>query len=64
VNPSDHRHPTSLGTLDATTITRIGKDRADELMGQVGFGELALPTLSKVLWSRGCSAEGSPGSLA
>ena len=34
--------PTSLGTSDATTITLLGQDLADDLMGKVGFGELAL----------------------
>jgi citrate synthase len=32
---------TSVGTCDATSITVLGKDLADELMGQVSFGELA-----------------------
>lgn len=36
------RYPTSLGTSDASTITLLGHDLADELMGRVGFGELAL----------------------
>jgi citrate synthase len=34
--------PTSLGTSDPDTITLLGKDLAADLMGQVGFGELAL----------------------
>jgi citrate synthase len=33
--------PTSLGTSDETTITLLGQNVATELMGQVGFGELA-----------------------
>jgi len=33
--------PTSLGTSDATTITLLGHDLAADLMGEVGFGELA-----------------------
>lgn len=33
--------PTSLGTSDATSITLLGQDLAHDLMGQVGFGELA-----------------------
>jgi citrate synthase len=33
---------TSLGASDATTITLLGKDLADDVMGEVGFGELAL----------------------
>jgi citrate synthase len=35
-------YPTSLGTSDAETITLLGEDLAGSLMGQVGFGELAL----------------------
>jgi len=36
------RYPTSLGTSDARTITLLGQDLAADLMGKVGFGELAL----------------------
>jgi citrate synthase len=36
------RYPTSLGTSDADTITVLGQDLAADLMGKVGFGELAL----------------------
>jgi citrate synthase len=36
------RFPTSLGTSDADSITLLGRDLAAELMGRVGFGELAL----------------------
>jgi len=36
------RFPTSLGTSDADTITLLGQDLAGDLMGKVGFGELAL----------------------
>jgi citrate synthase len=35
------RFPTGLGTSDADTISLLGKDLAHELMGRVGFGELA-----------------------
>jgi citrate synthase len=49
------RLPTSLGTSDADTITLLGQDLATDLMGHVGFGELALwlvtqqrPTSSQV----------------
>jgi citrate synthase len=35
------RYPTSIGTSDATSITLLGHDLADDLMGKVGFGELA-----------------------
>lgn len=33
--------PTSLGTSDSTTITLLGQDLANDLMGKVSFGELA-----------------------
>lgn len=35
------QYPTSIGTSDADRITVLGHDLAGELMGQVGFGELA-----------------------
>jgi citrate synthase len=35
------QYPTSLGTSDAETITLLGQDLAADLMGKVGFGELA-----------------------
>jgi citrate synthase len=35
-------YPTSIGTSDADTITLLGHDLAADLMGKVGFGELAL----------------------
>lgn len=38
----DHSYPTSLGTSDATTISLLGHDLAADLMGNVGFGELAM----------------------
>ncbi|HLK95848.1 MAG TPA: citryl-CoA lyase [Nocardioidaceae bacterium] len=34
-------YPTALGTSDADTIHLLGHDLAGDLMGQVGFGELA-----------------------
>jgi citrate synthase len=34
--------PTSIGTSDATSIRLLGQDLAADLMGRVGFGELAL----------------------
>jgi len=37
-----NQYPTSLGTSDADTITLLGQDLATDLMGKVGFGELAL----------------------
>jgi citrate synthase len=39
---AEQAYPTSLGTSDADTITVLGQDLAGSLMGQVGFGELAL----------------------
>lgn len=35
------KYPTSIGRSDADSITLLGHDLAGELMGQVGFGELA-----------------------
>jgi citrate synthase len=35
-------YPTGLGTSDADTITLLGKNLADDLIGKVGFGELTL----------------------
>ena len=34
-------YPTSIGTSDETSIQLLGQDLAADLMGQVGFGELA-----------------------
>src|SRR3954447_16682269 len=34
-------YPTSIGTSDADSITLLGRDLAGELMGEVGFAELA-----------------------
>jgi citrate synthase len=39
--PGAHSYPTSLGTSDADTIQLLGHDLANDLMGKVGFGELA-----------------------
>jgi len=36
------RYPTALATSNADTITLLGQNLADDLMGKVGFGELAL----------------------
>lgn len=48
-------YPTSLGTSTAETISLLGQDLAADLMGEVGFGELAMwlvtqrrPTASEV----------------
>ena len=35
------KYPTSLGTSDADTIRLLGQDVTADLMGKVGFGELA-----------------------
>lgn len=35
-------YPTSIGTSDADSITLLGQDLAADLLGKVGFGELAL----------------------
>jgi citrate synthase len=35
------QYPTSIGTSDAATITLLGRDLADDMLGKVGFGELA-----------------------
>jgi citrate synthase len=35
------KYPTSLGTSDADSIRLLGQDLAGDLMGKVGFGELA-----------------------
>lgn len=35
------QYPTSIGTSDATSIRLLGQDLARDLMGTVGFGELA-----------------------
>jgi citrate synthase len=40
--PAVPRFPTSLGASDPDTITLLGQNLATDLMGQVGFGELAL----------------------
>ena len=35
------RFPTSIGTSDASTIRLLGHDLSNDLIGKVGFGELA-----------------------
>src|SRR5437899_4202351 len=35
-------YPTGIGTSDATSIHLLGHDLAGELIGHIGFGELAL----------------------
>jgi citrate synthase len=36
------RYPTSLGASELDTITLLGQNLADDLMGKVGFGELTM----------------------
>jgi citrate synthase len=36
-----HRYPTALGASSLHRITLLGQDLADDVMGEVGFGELA-----------------------
>jgi citrate synthase len=38
---SDHEYPTALGAASRDTITLLGHDLANDVMGEVGFGELA-----------------------
>ena len=54
-------YPTSIGTSDESTIHLLGQDLAADLMGQVGFAELAFwlvamrrPTLASCGSSRRC----------
>src|SRR2546423_14489554 len=35
-------YPTGIGTSDASSIRLLGHDLAGELIGNIGFGELAL----------------------
>ena len=44
---SDHAYPTSLGASTPDTISLFGHDLAEDLMGQVGFGELAFWLLAR-----------------
>ena len=56
--------PTSLGTSEGETITLLGQDLARDLMGHVGFGELAywLITLRRpTRSSRACSRRSCSG---
>ncbi|MBP2370921.1 citryl-CoA lyase [Pseudonocardia parietis] len=38
---SEHSYPTALGASTKDTITLLGHDLANDVMGEVGFGELA-----------------------
>ena len=56
------RFPTSLGTSDADHITLLGQDLAADLMGKVGFGELALWLVTQRRPpGRGQGVRGRPG---
>jgi len=41
-NPTSPQYPTSLGASELDTITLLGQNLADDLMGRVGFGELTM----------------------
>lgn len=41
------RYPTSIGTSDPTTITLLGQNLAEDLMGEISFGELAFQLTAK-----------------
>ena len=41
MSDANRSYPTALGTSDADSIRLLGHDLAGDLMGQVGFGELA-----------------------
>ena len=41
MSDANRSYPTALGTSDADSIRLLGQDLAGDLMGQVGFGELA-----------------------
>jgi citrate synthase len=47
VGEPDEGYRTSLGASDATTITLLGEDLAEDVMGTVGFGELAYRLLTR-----------------
>lgn len=50
---ADREYPTALGASDATTITLLGANLADDVMGEVGFGELAFWLATQRRPSRG-----------
>ena len=56
-------YPTSIGTSDETSITLLGHDLADDLMGQVGFAELAfwLVALRRPTRGRAAGVRGGAG---
>ncbi len=55
--------PTSLGTSSADTITLLGRNLADDLIGQVSFGQLAysLMTLRQADSGPAAAVRGGPG---
>jgi citrate synthase len=50
---SERRYPTALGASSLHRITLLGQDLADDVMGQVGFGELAFWLATQRRPSRG-----------
>lgn len=48
-----HDYPTALGASDLATITLLGTDLAQDVMGEVGFGELAFWLAAQRRPSRG-----------
>ncbi|MGQ0575059.1 MAG: citryl-CoA lyase [Pseudonocardia sp.] len=50
---AEHDYPTALGASDPTTITLLGANLADDVMGEVGFGELAFWLAAQRRPSRG-----------
>ena len=50
---SEHEYPTALGSSTTDTITLLGHDLARDVMGEVGFGELAFWLAAQRRPSRG-----------
>jgi citrate synthase len=50
---SEHSYPTALGASSTERITLLGHDLADDVMGEVGFGELAFWLATQRRPSRG-----------
>ena len=53
-------YPTSLGTSDTDTITLLGQNLAEDLMGKVGFGELIVTAGNDAQFRKLCGAIGAP----
>ena len=56
--------PTSIGSSDADHIRLLGHDLAADLMGTVGFGELALWLVTRHRPTPGLDLAGDPSALA